>query len=118
MKAKHLQVALTPPIFPQCTRPRGLLYPTKACQACWYYYLIAMRRKEKVGKGPETQIILEGELWMDTKHPEQKQGVSLLYGVTIEEMDNHWGDVIREAKRQHLPEPPESVILRPRIILH
>jgi len=113
-----LDLHLSVPTFPQNTVPNGALQPHLACQACFYYYILAMMQKERVGRGPEDQILLEGEPWQDTHFRELKQTIAMLYGITPDRMDAFWGEVHREAQRLGLPEPHSSLLLKQIIIVN
>src|SRR3546814_17079387 len=45
------------PIFTDQVMPKGELTLEPLCHACWYYLMLAQKNKEKVGKGPASQII-------------------------------------------------------------
>ncbi len=119
IKHGDLILNLTYPVFPDNTRPIGMLAQTKAAQAAWYYYTIATHQKEKVGDCIEDQFLLEGEPWQDTHYRAQKESVALLYGIDQGEMDAHWISVEAEALRIGLPIPAEEIKLahKPTIIL-
>lgn len=115
---KGVSLNLTYPIFADQVKPKGYLEDHKACHACWYYYTLATKAKELVGDGPESQIILEGEPWLDKEYYQQKRSVGTLYGIDPAEMDKFWGHVIQEARRLGLPEPAGEIMLRQRIIIN
>ena len=108
------------PVFQANVAPAGALCPTfmLPCHACFYYYLLAMKQIEKVGRGPEDQILLEGEPWQDLHLEELKKTIGLIYGMSPDAIDPHWGHVIAESRRLQLPEPDDRIFLRNVIIVH
>lgn len=96
------------PIYPDLTRPKGYLSKDLGCQACWYYYTIAQMAKERVGKGPESQILLEGMDWKSKKYLQQKKSVGLMYGIDPSHMDKFWSLVTLQAEALDLPEPSQE----------
>lgn len=102
-------IHFTPFTFPDHSFPKGFLPTDLRAQACWYYYLLAQKHKEAVGKGPESQIILAHELWLDHHYVQQKRSIANMYGLeSPDEMDKFWGYVAAEAARCGLPEPHHS----------
>ena len=96
-------------IFFDLLSPEGWLTRDDACHACWYYYLRAHKAYETVGTGPESQKILEGELWMDKEYVNIRKAVCLQYGLTdLGELDKYWSNVALQAKQLGLPEPLEE----------
>lgn len=92
--------------FPEQTEPKGFLPRDKRAQACWYFYTLAQKQKEKVGKSIDDQILLEGEMWMDTHYVQTAKTVALMYGLeSPDEFMKFWDYVEKEAFRWGLPKP-------------
>lgn len=108
---KELKIVFNPLIFPDHTWPFGFLPDNMGAQACWWVYVTGMKRLQDVGRGPESQIILENELWLDTHFVQQKRSAALIYGLESPEiLDRYWEPVIKEAIRMGYPEPVEALI--------
>lgn len=107
----ELKITKRYPTFPDSTTPKGALPTAKAAQACWFYYILAQKQKERVGRGPEDQILTvetgkDSEvLWLDKHYLQQARSIALLYDVGVEDMFQYWPEVTREAKRLDLPAP-------------
>lgn len=100
------KIAFEAPYFPDHTIPRGCLPADARAQACWYFYVIAQEAKENVGNSIDDQVILEGELWLDTHYVQQKRTVCTIYGFgDPAEMDKFWEFVRSEAAACGLPAP-------------
>lgn len=116
-----MNVNFTPPIFPDHTQPKGALSRDSRAQACFYFYLMAQKMKEKVGKSTEDQFgLLEGELWMDTHYVQLARSVALMYGLeSPDEFAKFWTEVKQEAWICKLPIPADEYTrLAPGIIQH
>jgi hypothetical protein len=94
-------------IFPQLTQPNGYLSPDKRAQACWFFYTRAQSIKEIVGTGGvDSQIILEGELWMDKRYEQLARTVAMMYGLdSPDEFAKCWDQVKAQTRIMNLPEP-------------
>jgi hypothetical protein len=102
-------------IYTQLTHPKGHLPNDKRAQACWFFYLMAQSAKEAVGEGASTQIIYEGELWMDKRYEQQARSVAQIYQLeSPSEFMKFWSFVILQAKALGLPAPAEEY-MRPMI---
>lgn len=81
-----LNISFTYPVFPDQTFPNGELVDDKRCQACWWYYVLASKNRDQVGKGIESQIIVieDGDplaKWMDRQYEQIARSVAKLYGL-------------------------------------
>lgn len=97
--------------YPDSTVPHGCLPHDKRAQACWYYYTIAHKAFENIGKGVDSQIgtLYEGELWMDEQYWQQAKSVAMLYQLeSPQEFLRFKLFVQQEAKRLGYPEPREE----------
>jgi hypothetical protein len=106
--------------FPDHTHPKGALPRLHAAQACWYFYLLAHKIHERVGKSTEDQFgLLDGELWMDKHYVNLARSIAMQYGLeSPDEFAKHWDSVRKEARACQLPEPhPEYTRLAPRRLL-
>lgn len=106
--------------FPDHTIPKGRLPRDKRAQACWYFYLLAQKIKEKVGDSTEDQFgLLEGELWMDKHYVQLARSVALIYNLeSPDEFAKFWPQVTEEATLCRLPNPSvEYMRLIPGVIL-
>lgn len=75
-----MKLNLTPFTFPDHTTPKGRLPKDMRAQACWYYYLLAQKLKEKVGDSIDDQFgLLDGELWMDKRYEQLARTVAMIY---------------------------------------
>lgn len=59
----------------------GHLYRDKRSHACWYYYALCEKARQRAGESIEDQIILEGDLWRDKHYGQIADSVALLYGL-------------------------------------
>lgn len=106
--------------FPDHTQPKGLLPAgEKAAQACWYFYLLAQKVKEKVGESIDDQFgLLDGDLWMDKKYEQIARTVAMIYGLeSPDEMFKFWDYVEGEASDCQLPLPAEEYKRPLRIVM-
>lgn len=105
--------------YPQLTHPNGFLPDDKRAQACWFFYLMAQSAKETVGDGPESQIILEEDMWMDTHYENQARSVAAIYQLeSPDEFLKFFKFVEKQAIALSLPRPDPRYMrpLRKRII--
>lgn len=108
---KNPNIVFNPLVFPDHTRPNGYLPDTMGAQACWWVFVTGMQRLKDVGKGPETQIILESELWLNTHFVQQKKSAAMIYGLPNPQLlDQYWDEVTAEAIRCGYEVPAESLI--------
>lgn len=113
-------ITFTPITFPDHTVPTGALSTDMRSQACFYFYLMAQKMKEKVGKSIDDQFgILEEYPWMDTHYVELARNVALMYGLeSPDEFAKAWDEVKREAWVCNLPIPHDDYTkLVPRQVL-
>lgn len=104
-----MKITLTPIRFTDHTVPFGVLPNHPGAQACWYFYLLAQKNKEQVGSGPEDQILLEGEMWMDKHYVQIARSVALLYQLeSPDEFAKFWKEVKQEAWICGLPIPADE----------
>lgn len=105
-----MKVEFTPIVFPDHTVPRGALPNHPGAQACWYFYLLAQKNKEKVGKSTEDQFgLVEGEQWMDKQYVQLARSIATMYGLdSPDEFAKFWKEVKQEAWLCGLPEPADE----------
>lgn len=109
--------------FPDNTIPKGHLPRDPAAQACWYYYILCEKQRTFVGKGPESQIIVEDihhpqdTPWHDKHYLQTGRSIALTFRVKLEDMFNYWPAVRHEAIRLGLPEPHPEYMNPPRFIV-
>lgn len=120
MKFGDLKIELRPMFFVDLISPRGFLTPEPACHACWYFYMLAEKARQAVGRGPEDQILETNEesdtnlsitwpLWMDLRYNEQAKSIALLYGLeSPDQMWGYWHNVKLTAAMFGLPTPHDS----------
>lgn len=113
-------LVFTPHKYPTHTVPFGALPRDMRAQACWFFYVRAQAIKERVGKGPEDQILLEGELWMDKHYVQLARTVALIYGLeSPDEFAKFWQYVQQEAWVCGLPTPAQEYMrLAPGLIIN
>lgn len=97
----------------------------KRAFACWYFYTIAEKSRQMIGKGDlgqgEAQFgLLDDFLWMDKRYVDQAKSVARLYQLeSPNEFAKFWDCVRRQALALDYPEPhPEYTRLSPRQIIH
>lgn len=96
-------------VYPELTEPNGYLPNHKGAQACWYFYTIAEMSHQIIGTGPESQIILESDLWMDTRYEQQARTVAMMYQLeSPDEFLKFWPAVIAQANLLGYPAPREE----------
>lgn len=118
MEVRGIKIQLRAPYFVDHLSPHGFLTMDPACQACWYYYIIANNANSAVGRGPIDQIIEINEesktdvpLWMDKRFNAQAKSVALLYGLdSPEDMMKFWPNVKLEIHRLGLSPPTDEMI--------
>lgn len=99
------------PTFPENTIPKGHLLRERACQAAWWYYILAEKQRTLVGRGPESQVIVEdihdpqATPWHDTHYVQTGRSIALMYEISFEQMLMYWDIVTRECRRMGLPIP-------------
>ncbi len=92
----------------------------KRAQACWHFYTLAEKQREKVGSSTDDQFgLLEGNLWMDTHYVQTARSVAMIHGLTSpDEFAKAWHEVKAEAARVGLPIPhPVYARLTPRFVI-
>lgn len=107
------KINITYPVFPDHTTPTGALPNERGAQACWYFYLLAQKNKEKVGDSIEDQFgLLEGDPW-HTKHYEQiARTVAMIYQLeSPAEFAKFWRYVQQEAYVCGLPTPDREYMV-------
>ncbi len=112
MSEKPTKITLDYFEFPDNTKPNGFLSRDKRSQACWYFYMLAQKSKERIGESIDDQFgILEGELWMDKQYIQLAKTVALIYGLeSPDEFAKAWDEVKSEALRCGLPEPANEYV--------
>jgi hypothetical protein len=104
---EHLKIQIEFFTFPDHTKPAGLLPHDKGAQACWYFYVLAQKQKEKVGESIDDQFgLLEGDMWMDKRYEQTARTVAMLYQLESPDDFLKYFDVVaQEAQRCDLPIP-------------
>lgn len=97
---RPLKVTYDKYFFEDHTTPIGCLPNDDRAQACWLYYILAQENKERVGDGPESQIIIDGSEWRKKRYVRIKKRVAMQYGIDDPaEMDKFWEYVEQEILR-------------------
>ena len=100
----------------------GFILANRACMACFYYYRIAEKAKQKAETAIENQIqeyevgasIMDMPLWAQKHYRKQAEAVATLYSLeSIEEMFAYWPQVRSEAFRLNWPTPKEEYMSPP-----
>lgn len=97
------------PIFEAHMIPIGCLPRDFAAHALWNYYLCASRAEEDAADSIDEQIVLEGELWHTTHHPQLARAIAFQYGVTVQQMMANWVFVDLECDRLGLPRASSNI---------
>ena len=93
-----IKITFNPKVYPDLTRPQGLLVRDMACQACWTFFTLAEKMRHTVGDGAASQILIEGEPWMDKRYEQLATSVALQYGLSSpDEWERFWPLVERQA---------------------
>jgi hypothetical protein len=108
----ELKVNLTPFKFPALTIPNGRLPSDMRAQACWYFYTIAEKAKQMIGKDTESQFgLLEENLWMDKRYEAQARAVAKLYQLdSPSEFAKFWPYVRQQAIDLGYPIPDNEYV--------
>lgn len=108
----NIRIQYNPINFPDHTQPKGALPNQPGAQACWYFYLLAQKIKEKVGDSTEDQFgLLEGERWMDKDYEQLARSIAQQYGLeSPDEFAKFWNDVKKEAWICRLPIPADEYV--------
>src|ERR1044072_8148942 len=111
-----LKIQFQCPIFVDQMPPTGFLVREPACHALWWYYMLAMSARAKVGKSIDDQIIEynaeSGEappLWMDKRYNAQIKSIAMLCGVAVEDMLAFCPAVKLEISRLGMPPVPGEI---------
>jgi hypothetical protein len=115
-----MKVTFTPIVFPDHTVPKGALPNQPGAQACWYFYLLAQKIKERVGNSTEDQFgLVDGDLWMDKHYVQLARSIAMQYGLdSPDEFAKFWNEVKQEAYLCGLPIPAEEYTrLAPGVII-
>jgi hypothetical protein len=102
------KVRYDPPAFTGHTQPHGALAPHPACQALWYYYLLA---KKQLELSKET-IILEGTTHYPPVYKDLFNSVRLMYNVKPEQMIKFWKHIDRQCEIMDFPSLPQNDSIR------
>jgi hypothetical protein len=71
-----------------------------------------------VGKGPETQIILEGMEWMDPRYEQLARSVSMLYGFSSpDDWWQYWPMIEKQAVALGYDKPSQEYRKRTRLVV-
>jgi hypothetical protein len=90
-----------------------------AAHCCWHFYTLAEKTRLTVGKGPESQIILEDMPWMDPRYEQLARSVSLLYGFNSpDDWQNYWPMIEEQAVALGYGKPSQEYHGRKRLIIH
>lgn len=107
-------------VYEQFTTPNGPLPREMGAQACFFFYMSAEKMREIVGDGASTQIIYEGDLWMDTHYENLAWGIATQYGLKDPgEFERYW-DAVRKLAEQEGWAPPHETYtrrIRPQLII-
>lgn len=104
---KHLH--LTPFFFEDYLMPEGFLPRDMAAHACFYFYVLAEKAKQQVGKSIDNQRVLENEQWLSTHYEQQRRTVALMYNLESPgDIDRYWSAVKLQARALGLPEPSDD----------
>ena len=102
------------PIFPDHTFPKGLLIRDEACQACWFYAMLAFKNYMQYAGGHENKIITvnayDNEFlpWNEIRFANIARSVAIIYGLESPDVFLRYADVVqREAARLHIELPEE-----------
>ena len=111
---RNLKITTKPMIFIDFIEgnPNGAGYLPNhpAAHACFYYYICAERARIEADKPIDQQVVLEGEAWNYKHYAQQRESISLIYGVTQDEMDKYWSAVKLVALAIGWPAPKEEYI--------
>lgn len=99
-------------LYPGYQVPNGALCPQRACHGLFFYYLRASLTRERELEG----YVLEGEEDPKFNYDQLFTTVCRLYGVTPEEMNNHWRCVDGQAWMLGLPKLKDPVVRRDKVI--
>lgn len=104
------RLSLTPFNYPNLTKPHGALSSDSRSQACWYFYSLAHKVYEMVGKSIEDQFgVLDDELWMDKRYVQIARSVAMQYGLeSPDEFAKAWDEVRLQAIIMGLPAPRDE----------
>lgn len=89
-KSSISHIELNPRTFPDYCKPNGWLDPCMACQALFYYYLLARKTYEETILDP---IVLEGDKDPEFSFSGLWTGIAKLYNVQPHEMARWWINV-------------------------
>lgn len=105
-------------LFEEHTIPKGRLPNDKRAQACWYFYTLAQKQKEKVGDSIDDQFgLLETDEWMDKRYEQTARTVAMIYQLeSPDDFLKFFGYVKQEAKRLGYPEPAPEYMRPLRLI--
>jgi hypothetical protein len=116
----ELHINFEKPHYPDHTEPAGRLSRDPRAQACWHFYTLAEKQREKVGESTEDQFgLLETDLWMDRHYVQTARSVAMIHGLASpDDFAKAWTEVRAEALRCGLPDPHHSYVkLTPRFFL-
>lgn len=107
-------------VYPQFSTPNGPLPTDMGAQACFFFYMSAEKMREMVGDGASTQIIYEGDLWMDTHYENLARGIASQYGLDDPGVfERYWPAVAKVCEQEGWPPPHPNYTrrIRPTIIM-
>lgn len=97
----------------------GLLPTDKRAHALWFFYTAAEQMRQTVGKGPESQIILDDMPWMDKRYEQLATSTATLYGLSSpDEWENFWPVIENAAIQMGYDAPSQEYRGRKRLIIH
>lgn len=101
------------PYYSDMIQPKGFLGIDRRFHACFTYFLLCHKLKEKAGESIDDQIVYEGDAWIDKPYGDIARSVAMRYG--LESPDDFLKfDFIRavrlEAARQQLPRPHDEYL--------
>lgn len=78
-----MKIEYTYPIYEDMKISKGgfLADYDKASHACFHFYLLCEKLREKAGDSTEDQIVYEGQAWTDKPYANIARGVAIRYGL-------------------------------------
>lgn len=92
--------------YADVTTPAGPLPMDWRAQACWRFYTLAQKVKERVGNSIEDQLILDDQPWQDKPYANIARSVAMMYGLeSPSEFEKFWEYVDAACVQYGYPRP-------------
>lgn len=94
----QLKIQYTPFRFADQQAPQGFLTNDLRSHACWYFFILAEKMRQRAGTKLEDQIILDDSPWLEKDYRGIAKSVALMYGLDSPDdfLHQHWKSLVEQ----------------------